>query len=360
MSDDDTYTFVVEWFDSVADLTRRYNLTYWPKDSSLSMFDLSKNRLFLKRVVNEDISFPKDLYVGKTIVVYSRQLKVVEYADVFTANKFQSISNSYSMAFMDFPSFTRFVAKINEYKSPFHFQSVKSVNITDSIQQHLNLKTDSEVVIVGEFVGSGDIKKAFSECQSAEFKAAILENKDQNVMAMVAESESSATLREGVVSSLCIIKPHAMSSAAAIIDDILKEGFHIKAVTTRKLTLLEAKDFYEVYQGVVKEHSYLIEQILSGSVIALQIECDRDNRSEKENQSNNQRAKDPRADINGNSTFNEFRDFVGPKDPEIAKYIRPQTLRAKYGTDRVQNAVHCTDLQEDGRLESQFFFQILK
>merc|ERR1719249_520977 len=153
MSDDDTYTFVVEWFDSVADLTRRFNLTYWPKDGSLSMYDPSKKRMYLKRVVNENIKFPEDLYLGKTIVVYSRQLKVVEYADVFTKNKFESISNSYTMVFMDFPSFTRFVAKINEYKSPFHFQSIKSVNTTDSIQQYFNFKTDSEMVIIGEFVG---------------------------------------------------------------------------------------------------------------------------------------------------------------------------------------------------------------
>ena len=92
-------------------------------------------------------------------------------------------------------------------------------------------------------------------------------------------------------------------------------------------------------------------------VIALQIECNRDN---KENQGGGNGNQDERLKINANSTFNEFRDFVGPKDPEIARYIRPQTLRAKYGADRVQNAVHCTDLQEDGHLESQFFFQIVR
>merc|ERR1712176_79195 len=63
------------------------------------------------------------------------------------------------------------------------------------------------------------------------------------------------------------------------------EGFHITAVTTKKLTLSEAKDFYEVYNGVVKEYSYLIEQLLAGSVIALQIECNSDN---KENAPNKQ------------------------------------------------------------------------
>ena len=36
---------------------------------------------------------------------------------------------------------------------------------------------------------------------------------------------------------------------------------------------------------------------------------------------------------------------------EICRHLRPNTLRAKYGFDKVQNAVHCTDLPEDGTLE---------
>jgi nucleoside-diphosphate kinase len=48
--------------------------------------------------------------------------------------------------------------------------------------------------------------------------------------------------------------------------------------------------------------------------------------------------------------------LCGPIDPEIAKNLRPNTLRAKFGVDRVKNAIHCTDLPEDGVLESQYFF----
>lgn len=42
---------------------------------------------------------------------------------------------------------------------------------------------------------------------------------------------------------------------------------------------------------------------------------------------------------------------MGPIDPEVASHLRPDTLRAKYGVNRVENAVHCTDLPEDGLLE---------
>jgi len=60
----------------------------------------------------------------------------------------------------------------------------------------------------------------------------------------------------------------------------------------------------------------------------------------------------------------------------VGKLIRSDTLRAKYsspprspappaqafcrhGTDSVRNAVHVTDLEEDGALEAEYLFKIL-
>jgi len=54
------------------------------------------------------------------------------------------------------------------------------------------------------------------------------------------------------------------------------------------------------------------------------------------------------------------RELVGPADPEIARHLRPNTLRALFGKDKVKNAVHCTDLPEDGLLEVEYFFKILE
>jgi nucleoside-diphosphate kinase len=54
-----------------------------------------------------------------------------------------------------------------------------------------------------------------------------------------------------------------------------------------------------------------------------------------------------------------FREFVGPSDPEVARRLRPRTLRALFGRTKAQNAVHCTDLPEDGLLEVEYFFKIL-
>jgi len=47
-------------------------------------------------------------------------------------------------------------------------------------------------------------------------------------------------------------------------------------------------------------------------------------------------------------------------DPQIGQTLRKETLRAKFGQTKELNAVHCTDLEEDGVLESEYFFSILQ
>lgn len=103
MASEDRYVFLVEWFDSMASLVRTYNLTYYPKDKTIEMvtqaltslfqqnfqYDLKTKKLFLRRCEYPSIAL-KDMYIGAIITVYSRQLKVVDYADVFTRKQFES------------------------------------------------------------------------------------------------------------------------------------------------------------------------------------------------------------------------------------------------------------------------------
>jgi nucleoside-diphosphate kinase len=61
----------------------------------------------------------------------------------------------------------------------------------------------------------------------------------------------------------------------------------------------------------------------------------------------------------GENVVTEFREFCGPRDAVVAKQIRPRSLRGKFGTDVVHNAIHCTDLEEDGVLETEYFFALM-
>lgn len=138
-------------------------------------------------------------------------------------------------------------------------------------------------------------------------------------------------------STLCIIKPHAVKEGkiGAMIKMITDNGFTITAMKMIHLDRKQCEEFYEIYKGIVGEYLQMVTQLQSGSCLALEIQGQDDDIQ-------------PR-----------FRAFCGPADPQVAKVLRPQTLRAVFGVDKVLNGVHCTDLREDTMLELEYFFKIL-
>lgn len=86
---EERYVFKVEWFDKQAEIIRSYLLTYFPKDTSAEMYDLKNKRLFMKRCPCEGLT-QRELFIGSIVCVNSRQLKLVDYADIFTKNKFEN------------------------------------------------------------------------------------------------------------------------------------------------------------------------------------------------------------------------------------------------------------------------------
>lgn len=56
--------------------------------ASLIQFDIKNKKVFLRRCEYPGVQL-KDLFVGAAVTVYSRQLKVVDYADQFTRKNFE-------------------------------------------------------------------------------------------------------------------------------------------------------------------------------------------------------------------------------------------------------------------------------
>jgi len=183
-----------------------------------------------------------------------------------------------------------------------------------SLRAHFG--TDS---IKNAFYGSSDVSNATREL---EFFFPISGRKRQNTACF---SDSTCA----------IIKPHVVSegSAGRLIKTILECGFQISAMLLLNLDKANAEEFLEVYKGVVMEYPGMVTELCSGPCLVLEI-----------------RAED---------ASRVFREFVGPADPEIARHLRPRTLRALYGKSKTQNAVHCTDLAEDSLQEVEYFFKIL-
>ena len=89
----------------------------------------------------------------------------------------------------------------------------------------------------------------------------------------------------------------------------------------------------------------MVKQLSSGTSIALEIASGESAAGDSANES---------------ATVTRFRELVGPSDPELARVARPNSLRARFGKSIDENAVHCTDLPEDGALEVEYFFKILQ
>jgi nucleoside-diphosphate kinase len=64
-------------------------------------------------------------------------------------------------------------------------------------------------------------------------------------------------------------------------------------------------------------------------------------------------------EVRGEDVVRRFRDLCGPFDVQVAKTLRPDSLRARFGRSNIYNALHCTDCPEDGVLECQFVFRSL-
>ena len=53
-----------------------------------NQYDLKNKRMFMKRMAVDGIS-TRELFIGSIVNVHSRQLKLVDYADIFTKQTFE-------------------------------------------------------------------------------------------------------------------------------------------------------------------------------------------------------------------------------------------------------------------------------
>lgn len=129
-----------------------------------------------------------------------------------------------------------------------------------------------------------------------------------------------------------MIKPDATSKGytGAILDQIIKAGFSIKALKWTKLTPAQAGEFYAVH----KERPFygeLVDYMSSGPIIAAILE--------KEN------------------AVADFRKLIGATNPAQAE---EGTIRKKFATSIAENAVHGSDSDENAMIEGDFFFSKLE
>ena len=133
-------------------------------------------------------------------------------------------------------------------------------------------------------------------------------------------------------STFTMIKPDATSKGytGAILDQIIKAGFKVKAMKWTNLTPAQAGQFYEVH----KERPFygeLVEFMSSGPIVAAILEKD--------------------------NAVADFRTLIGATNPAQAA---EGTIRKNFAASIGENAVHGSDSDENAQIEGNFFFSKLE
>ncbi|XP_054014934.1 nucleoside diphosphate kinase 7 [Hylaeus anthracinus] len=374
------YIFEAEWYDKIATILKKFYLYYYPYDNTVELFDLKARKTFLRRTQCEGIQ-AKDFYVGAVVTIFSRNIKVLDYGDCITRTKLQTkMQKTFAIVktevldklgeilkrimFCNFRITNIKMVKLTKDEAAAFCQDMgDDTNIAYIVNQltsgpivALELLGDHAVTYWLEVMGPEDSEEARAKAPSS-LRACY--GKDSVHNAVYGSSNEEAAIRElqfffpdsksklrgpSNTATLenctcCIIKPHAVQAKLTghIIDDIQKAGYTISAVQQFNVNQFDAEEFLEVYKGVLPDYGAMVAELQSGPCIVMELKHE-----------------DKNFDVQG-----EFRKWCGPMDPDIARQIRPDTLRAKYGKTKVQNAIHCSDLPEDGSLEVEYFFKIL-
>ena len=129
-----------------------------------------------------------------------------------------------------------------------------------------------------------------------------------------------------------MIKPDATSKGytGAILDQIIKAGFSVKAMKWIHLSPAQAGTFYEVH----KERPFyqeLVDFMSSGPIVAAILEKD--------------------------NAVADFRTLIVATNPAQAE---EGTIRKKFAASIGENAVHGSDSDENAAIEGNFFFSGLE
>ena len=85
--DEEKYLFVVEYFDPMPRLKKQFLLKLYVEDMDIEMVDLGSKKLFLKRSPAPESVRRTDFFVGGKVLLYSRELDIVDYGDGYTRSK---------------------------------------------------------------------------------------------------------------------------------------------------------------------------------------------------------------------------------------------------------------------------------
>jgi nucleoside-diphosphate kinase len=219
--EDVTLSFVAEWFDPNSQMLKQFLLTYHVNSFEVEMNDF-KRRKFLKKIKIPPTLTSSDFIKGSTIVLLSRELKLVEYAD--TATRHLLVGKEERTTVLVTPSLFDSIGDVTssienegytlvDIKSLHFSSSIDDINeamqLLSGMELHDLCSSTSTPFVAMSFRGSDSIASVRKLVQSSPFRHGLVcprvgEEKEFSNF-FLHKDRSTATL-EGC--TCCVVRPH--------------------------------------------------------------------------------------------------------------------------------------------------------
>lgn len=289
----------------------------------------------------------KDVFVGGTIIVNTRQFFVKGFADRATASALRSLRQRALLMVppREMKRLGHVVSAVD--RTGLIVAAFKTVRLDDvSAKRWVSMAHDMDSVdetvlskgalsVVMEIRGRDAMSALSSLAKSVHVSVDAEAAEKEIAFFFDPQSAPSCALASTAMfekCSLCLIKPHIVAEGRSgdIIQSIVSaEDIEMSACERVQLTKEDCAEFLESY-SFLKRHSEHIFELYAGPCVAME--------------------------VRGEDVVRRLRDLAGPHDAVIAREIAPKSIRAQFGHNQIRNAVHVTDLETDGAIESRFVF----
>ncbi|XP_060809722.1 nucleoside diphosphate kinase 7-like [Amyelois transitella] len=372
----DKHIFLCEMYVEEADKIQKLILNFFPFDNSIQIVDPERGKFLLRRMQLPTLKLEM-LQVGNIVNIFSKLLLITDCAPITRKKLFKNFEKTFALIKPCSPNIHGNIITFI-LKNGFRITRMKNARVTKdfTVLMYKNISNNEKLPIIIDYLTSGEViglelvgpnavakwRNCLGATDPKEAAPGTLrylfgENTLRNVAHGCNDVEDAKIILDeffGYVNNIpkvpfratfrnctcCVIKPHAIFDGhfGSIIEIISTSGkFYISAMAMFRVNVANAKEFFEVYEGVLPEYEEMAIHLSEDKCLALEV-----------------KALDPNVNC-----VCEFRKLCGPRDPELCRQLYPDTIRAKFGKTILHNAVHCTDLPEDGETEVEYFFKLI-
>jgi nucleoside-diphosphate kinase len=215
-------SFVAEWFDPNSQMLKQYLLVFHVNSSEVEMNDLKTRRKFLKKTKLPPTLSQSDFIKGSTLVLLSRELKLLDYADTATRELLEEKEERTTILVTPslFDSIGDVVMVIEsegytlvDIKSLHFSSSIDDVNEALQLLPGMELQdlcSTSKPFVAMSFRGSDSIASVRALVQSSPFRHGLAcprigEEKEFSNFFLHKLRSTTATLEE---CTCCVVRPH--------------------------------------------------------------------------------------------------------------------------------------------------------